>query len=136
MTNFSVSATMDALCNACRDYLDHLPLYERDTRTAALVAWCLAYECPDYDSLPAYWHKAVGTLLVGLRLTRVGSGGRSRSEETTVFCTEFLLYLWGKHSRKYVALHSRGCWVTYKFDFQLCYDALWTVWRNLHHEFK
>lgn len=130
----AVVGVMDSLCESCQKYLNNLPLYEPDTRLASLIAWCLAYTCDDYDKLPLYWHKAVGTLLVGLRLVRVGSGCNQRSEEVTSFCVAFIEYLWEKHSRKYVALHSRGCWATCRFHFQQCYDVLWTVWGNLKHE--
>lgn len=131
MLILDVVATLESLCDVCSEYVDNLPTFESDTRTAALITWCLAYKCRDYDTLPIYWHKSVGTLLLGLRLCRVGSMYKERSEEVTKFCIALLEYLWGKHSRHYVALHSRGCWSHCRIDFQQYYDALWTVWRNV-----
>ena len=78
-----VVVALESLCDACSGYLDNLPTFERDTRIAALATWCLAYKCRDYDALPIYWHKSVGTLLIGLRLCRVGSMYKERSEEVT-----------------------------------------------------
>ena len=131
MLILDVVETLESLCDACSEYVDNLPTFEKDSRTAALITWCLAYKCRDYDTLPIYWHKSVGTLLLGLRLCRVGSMYKDRSEEVTKFCIALLEHLWGKYSRHYVALHSRGCWSHCRIDFQQYYDTLWTVWRNV-----
>lgn len=120
---------IDNLCKACRDYLDHLPSHERDTRTAAMIGWCLAYECDDYDTLPLYWHKVVGSLLLSLRLIRVDAGCKPRDPAVTEFCVTYLESLWEKHTRHYIALHSRGCWANSKVDGQLFYDTMWTIWK-------
>ena len=80
---------IDTLCSYYRDYLDNLPTYENDVRTTAAVAWCLAYESNDYDRLPVFWHKAVGSLLLSLRLLRVGVGYKERDPEVTWFCKVF-----------------------------------------------
>lgn len=122
---------IEKLCEVCRDYLDHLPTHEPDMRQAALITWCLAYECQDYDTLPFYWHKTVGSLLIMLRLLRVDLGCKSRDPEVTAFCVKFLETLWEKHTRKYIALHSRGCWAVSRLDGQFLYDTLWTVWEAL-----
>ena len=126
-----VTGVMDFLCAQCYDYLDALPTSEPDTRVAALAAWCVAYRCDDCDALPIYWHKAVGTLLLGLRLCSVGSMYKDRSKEVTEFCVSFLEYLWGRHSRHYVALHSRGCWAHCRLSFQQYYDTMWTIWERV-----
>lgn len=55
-----VVGMLESLCEECSDYLNSLPTFEKDTRVAALVTWCLAYSCEDYDTLPIYWHKPVG----------------------------------------------------------------------------
>lgn len=70
-----VVVALESLCDTCSGYIDNLPTFERDTRIAALATWCLAYKCRDYDALPIYWHKSVGTLLIGLRLCRVVQKG-------------------------------------------------------------
>ena len=38
------NTVMEKLCSHCADYLKNLPTSEKDTRVAALVAWCLAYK--------------------------------------------------------------------------------------------
>ena len=126
-----VVGMLESLCDECSDYLSSLPTFEKDTRVAALVTWCLAYSWEDYDTLPIYWHKSVGTLLLGLRLCRVGAMYKERSEEVTKFCISLLEHLWEKRSRHYIALHSRGCWAHCRLGFQQYYDTLWTVWGNI-----
>ena len=125
------NTVMEKLCSHCADYLKNLPTSEKDTRVAALVAWCLAYKCEDYDKLPIYWHKVVGTLLIGLRLCRVQTGFKNRSDEVTQCCKDFIEYLWSRSTRHYIALHSRGCWAHCRLSFQQYYDTLWTIWRNV-----
>ena len=128
---FKYSKEFNKLCLECKDYLDNLPSHEPDNRTASLIAWCLAYKFTDYDKLPIFWHKAVGTLFIGIRLLRVGAGCKERSDEITSVAVEFLEYKWNETSRMYIYKNSMGCWSRSKFDFQQCYDSLWSVWEAI-----
>lgn len=123
-----VDTVMENLKRACHFDLDTLPTWSSDLRGSALYAWLIAYYCEDYDRLPIYWHKAVGTLLLGLRMLRVDAGLKSRSPEVTAFSIAFLEYLWEMRTRSYIYWHSSHCWAHSQFDGQLCYDMLWTVW--------
>lgn len=112
--------------------LANLPSHTRNARTASQLAWVLAYDTDDYYELPYFWHKAVGTLITGLRLHRVHSLGPYRSDEVDAFCTEFLEHLWDKHGRKEVVMATQHEWAYCTFDFEMCYDFLWTAWKGLN----
>lgn len=117
------------------EQLNNLPSHMSDARTASMLAWVLAYDTEDYYSLPLYWHKAVGTLVSGLRLlrayTRLGGWSGSRSDEVDDFCIAFLESLWLKHGRGELVLGTQYCWSHCNFDFAMCYDFIWTVWTGL-----
>lgn len=125
---FKYAKEFDKLCSECKEYTDNLPTYELDNRLASLIAWCLAYQVDDYETLPIFWRKTLGTLFLGLRLLRVGAGCKERSDEITDVAVSLLEYTWNKKSRMYIYRRSMGCWVKSRFDFQQCYDTLWTVW--------
>ncbi len=129
---WTVDSILQPLCNKYRDYLEHLPMHERDMRHSADIAWCLAYSCEDFTKLPWYWRQVVGTLLYGLRGHRVGTIGKSRSPEVDEFCNTFLQWLWDKHSRQTIAMCTIAPWYLSCTTFQQCYDQLWTMWGELN----
>lgn len=131
MVEFKYKAEFDKLAAYCKEYTDNLPTYEKDNRLASLIAWCIAYSNTDFDKLPIFWHKAVGTLYLGLRLLRVHAGCKERSEEVTAAAINFLEYSWERTSRMHIYKNSMGCWAHSRFDFQQCYDSLWSVWEEL-----
>lgn len=120
----AVVGVMDSLCESCQEYLNNLPLYEPDTRLASLIAWCLAYTCDDYDKLPLYWHKAVGTLILELRLERVRSDHPTSFPEAVSFGQNFLQHLWKTKGRKYCACNSQNGWAFNNIPYSTYYEAL------------
>lgn len=120
------------LCNNYREYTNNLPSHETNRQTAAIIAWALALESEDYEKLPMFWHKAVGTLLCGLRTLDENKDFQNRSDEVTEASMNLLLHLYEKHSKQYIEWHSSEGWsFGARIDFQQCYDVLWTIWNNL-----
>lgn len=129
---------MSVLRKEFSEELGALPSHMSDARTASMLVWVLAYDTEDYYSLPIYWHKAVGTLVTGLRLLRatenMGGWSNSRSHEVDEFCIAFLEHLWSKQDRGELVFATQYCWSTCNFDFGMCYDFIWTVWAGLCEE--
>lgn len=122
-----------SLCDKYREYTNNLPDHEKDVKTAALVSWVLALECEDYDKLPIFWHKVVATLLLRLRLLRVGATRiENESKQLTEASLNLLLYLWETKSRFYIARHSsNGLPGDVGFDIEECYSELLAIWESL-----
>ena len=121
--NFKHSKKLESLCNRCREYLDNLPSYERDIRWAALMVWCIALECEEYTKLPIFWRHSVENFLMGLQERR----WKERSEEVTELSLALLEHLKDKVGYN---LYNQS-YEDMPFDFQQCYDCLWTVWNNI-----
>ncbi len=119
------------LCEDNREYLDNLPAHEEDYKVASLISWCIAFDCSDYNNLPMFWHRAVGTLLSGLRLLKVGIIANDWVEDIRDASLQLLGHIWNTKGREYVAINSRGCLSSEIFDFQDCYNSLLLVWDNI-----
>lgn len=130
LTRADVNRVMSMLHESTADYRAEMPTYTRDLRDAAVVAWVLAWETEDYQTLNYFWQRCMSVVLLGCRMTRALNRPMCKDRGPTVnqFCTLFIEALWEKHTRRYVGLWSTGWRLTNtKLDFGLAYDTMWTI---------